>query len=333
MGPRARLEALGIDLEGSLLDEPRFLSDPGFVGALHAELGEELGADAAAAVLFQLGFARGLFDASRVVRDGFGGEVESAGAVTPSPPLLTMRLVPLRNPAHGFELEGSWPERREAQAVIAALGAASGPICHASAGYTSGWLSGVLGPDLLVLETECSAHGAAACRFHVLEAEAWQEAGERRAAALLEAAPIAPLRELVARQLASVPERPRSDGFEAGSPAIHLWGPVMVVPFAGADESLRALELIARDHAARGVRVVIVDCSGAILDEGFGALALERILDAVAALGAEPILAGVSPLSMAVVAELERSHAVIHKDLPEAIATAFQIAEAQRTVL
>jgi hypothetical protein len=33
---------------------------------------------------------------------------------------------------------------------------------------------------------------------------------------------------------------------------------------------------------------------------------------------------------MGVVAELERSHAVIHKDLPEAIATAFQIAEAQR---
>ena len=33
---------------------------------------------------------------------------------------------------------------------------------------------------------------------------------------------------------------------------------------------------------------------------------------------------------MAVVTELERSHAVIHKDLPEAIATAFQIAEAQR---
>jgi anti-anti-sigma regulatory factor len=328
---RARLEALGIDLEGSLLDEPRFLTDAAFVGALHAELAEELGADAAAAVLFQLGFARGLFDASRVVRDGFGGESPATG--TPGPPILAMRLAPLRNAAHGIEIEGSWPERREAQAIIAALGAAAEPNCHASAGYTSGWLSGVLGPDLLALETECAAHGAVACRFHVLEAEAWQEAGDRRAAALLEAVPIAPLRELVARQLATLPEREASEGFEAGSPAIHLWGPVMVVPFAGADESLRALELIARDRAARGVRVVIVDCSGAIIDEGFGALALERILDAVANVGAEPILAGVSPLSMAVVSELERSHAVLHKDLPEAIATAFQIAEAQRGTL
>jgi hypothetical protein len=333
MESRARLEALGIDLEGSLLDEPRFLTDPAFVGALHAELAEELGADAAAAVLFQLGFARGLFDASRVVRDGFGTELPGGAVGTPGPPLLAMRLNPLRNPGHGIEIEGSWPERREAHAVVAALGAAGAPSCHASAGYTSGWLTGVLGPDLLALETDCAAHGALACRFHVLEAEAWQEAGDRRAAAILEAVPISPLRELVARQLASLPDRESGEGFEAGSPAIHLWGPVMVVPFAGADESLRALELIARDRAARGVRVVIVDCSGAIIDEGFGALALERILDAVANVGAEPILAGVSPLSMPVVSELERSHAVLHKDLPEAIATAFQIAEAQRGTL
>ena len=330
MDPRVRLERLGIDLEGSLLDEPRFLTEAGFVGALHAELREELGADAGAAVLFQLGFARGLFDASRVLRDGLGSGIAPLPLSAPMPALVAMRLTPARSGTLGLELEGSWPERREAHAVVAALGAAAGPSCHASAGYTSGWLSGVLGPDLLALETHCAARGDEACRFQVLEAEAWQEAGEARAAALLEAVPLAGLRELVARQLASLPEREASEGFEAGSPAIHLWGPVMVVPFAGADESLRALELIGRDRAARGVRVVIVDCSGAIIDEGFGALALERILDAVAALGAEPILAGVSPLSMAVVTELERSHAVLHKDLPEAIATAFQIAEAQR---
>jgi hypothetical protein len=328
--PRARLEALGIDLEGSLLDEPRFLTDAVFIGALHAELAEELGPEGAAAVLLQLGFARGLFDASRVVRDGLGSGFAPAAHQAPTPARLPMRLVPLRSEGPGFGFEGDWPERREAQAVVSSHGPAHGPICFASAGYTSGWLSGILGPDLLALELGCAAHGAEACRFRVLEPEAWQAAGEPRAAALLEAVPFAPLRELVAQQLAALPEPEPSDSFEAGSPAIHLWGPVMVVPFAGADESLRALELISRDRAARGVRVVIVDCSGAIIDEGFGALALERILEAVTGLGAEPILAGVSPLSMGVVAELERSHVVLHKDLPEAIATAFQIAEAQR---
>jgi hypothetical protein len=328
--PRARLEALGIDLEGSLLDEPRFLTDSAFIGALHVELADELGAEAAAAVLLQLGFARGLFDASRVVRDGLGSGFSPTHREAPTSARLPMRLAPGRGPAGGLAFAGSWPERREAQAVIAACRPAQAPVCHASAGYTSGWLSGVLGPDLLAVEIECAAQGAERCRFRVLEPDAWRAAGHPRAAALLEAVPLAPLRELVAQQLAGLPERDRSESFEAGSPAIHLWGPVMVVPFAGADESLRALELIARDRAARGVRVVIVDCSGAIIDEGFGALALERILEAIAGLGAEPILAGVSPLSMGVVAELERSHAVIHKDLPEAIATAFQIAEAQR---
>ena len=54
------------------------------------------------------------------------------------------------------------------------------------------------------------------------------------------------------------------------------------------------------------------------------------MLDAVARWGAEPILTGISPLSEAAVADLEKTHLVIRKDLPEAIAAAFQIADAQR---
>lgn len=322
-----RADALGIDLEGSLLEEPRFLTDAAFLGALHAELLGTLGAGEHAAVLRQLGFARGLFDASRLVREIAPGPALPASA--PVPARVAMRLAPAAPRAGGIAFRGVWPEGHEAQSIVAALGAASVPACFASAGYTSGWLSGVLGLDILALETRCAATGARACRFEAREASAW---GARRAEAAraADALPFAALRELVARRLAALPEPPRAQGFERGSPAIHVWGPVMVVPFAGADESLRALELIAHDRDARGVRVVIVDLAGAIIDEGFGALALERILDAVTSLGAEPILAGVSPLSMGVVGELERAHALVHKDLPEAIAAGFQIAAAQR---
>ncbi len=111
---------------------------------------------------------------------------------------------------------------------------------------------------------------------------------------------------------------------------VHVWGPVMVIPFSGPDESLRALELLGRDPGARQVRVVIVDLSGALIDDGFGASALEQILESIESWGAEPILTGVSPLSAQVVADLERAHLVLQKDLPHAIATGFQIAEAQR---
>jgi hypothetical protein len=321
------LDALGIDLEGSLLEEPRFLADAAFLGALHAELRDTLGAEPGAAVLRQLGFARGLFDAGRLVREiGFGPTRTGA---TPVPARLPMRLAPVPARDGGVAFAGRWPERHEAEAVVAALGGGGGTSCFASEGYTSGWLSGVFALDVVAVETHCTAAGASACRFEVREASAWRRrrgAGARAAAAL----PFTQLRELVARRLAALPEPARGEGFERGSPAIHVWGPVMVVPFAGADESLRALELIAHDRDARGVRVVIVDLAGAIIDEGFGALALERILDAIAGLGAEPILAGVSPLSMGVVAELERAHALVRKDLPEAIAAGFQIAQAQR---
>jgi hypothetical protein len=329
LSARTRLDALGIDLEGSLLDEPRFLGELAFLGALHAELRGEVGPEAAEAVLLQLGFARGLFDAGRIVRDGLAEGIAPAPA-TPLPARLPMRLAPRADGRGGLALEGSWPERAEARAVASALGPAGAPACAASAGYTAGWLSGVLGADVLAVEVACAACGAAACRFVAREPGDWLARNDRRAASLLEALPFAELRELVGRRLAALPARAPGDGFEPGSPAIHVWGPVMVVPFSGADESLRALELVSREREARDVRVVVVDLSGAIVDDGFGALALERILDAIAGLGAEPILAGVSPLSMGAVSELERAHALVRKDLPEAIAAAFQIAEAQR---
>jgi hypothetical protein len=43
------------------------------------------------------------------------------------------------------------------------------------------------------------------------------------------------------------------------------------------------------------------------------------------------VLAGVSPLSEPVVRSLEKDRLVIRKDLPDAIATGFQIAEALRS--
>ncbi len=107
----------------------------------------------------------------------------------------------------------------------------------------------------------------------------------------------------------------------------------MVIPFSGAEEALIALDLVGRDPAAGAVSVVVIDLSGAIVDEAFGAVALEQIVDTVEAWGAETIFAEVSALSEGVVAGLERQPLLIHKQLPQAIAAAFQIAEAQRRLV
>jgi anti-anti-sigma regulatory factor len=325
------LEALGLDLESTLNEEPRFLLDVCFLGALHAELVEHLGRDAAHATLLQLGLLHGLRDAALVLRAGFGHSALELPAGFPVTPRLAIRLGPhAAGSADRFELRGSWPERHEAEAYLAAVGRGEGPTCFVSSGYTSGWLSGIFDADLLAVEAECSATGDATCRFIARETAAWRNTSDPRVSYLIDSLPFPAFRQLVAKHLESRPEPDRGDAFEAGAPVIHVWGPVMVIPFSGPEESLRALELIGRDPGARDVRVVIVDLSGAIIDEGFGAVALEQILGAIESWGAEPILAGISPLSAPVLEGLESTHLVIHKDLPEAIAAGFQIAELHR---
>jgi anti-anti-sigma regulatory factor len=324
------LAVLGLDLRTTLEDEPRFLLDRDFLGSLHVELAEQLGAEDARAALLQLGFLHGLRDAARIVLAGFGPSLETRGP-GPTAPRLAFRLDPVAG--DGLVLRGAWPERIEADAVVGLQGARAHPACHLSAGYTSGWLSAVFDADLLAVERTCAATGAPQCSFEAREPEDWAASGALPDAALPDALPFRELREIVGRHLDSqpLPSAPSgSEAFERGSPVVHVWGPVMVIPFSGAEESLRAVELIGRDPGARQVRVVVVDLSGTLIDEGFGAAALEQVFDAIESWGAEPVLTGVSPLCQHAVAGLERSHLVIHKDLPEAIAAGFQIAQALR---
>jgi hypothetical protein len=323
------LALLGLDLQSALGDDPRFLHDATFLGSLHVELHGRLGEEDARAALMQLGFLHGLRDALRLVARGLGGGTTGPQA-TPSSTRLATRMH-ADGAVSGLQVRGQWPDQTEATAVGAARGARDRASCHVSSGYTSGWLSGIFGADLLVVEADCHAAGSTACSFVAREPAAWADLDDPAGRAQLDALPFARLRDHVERHLAAAPVEEEDElAFESGSPVIHVWGPVMVVPFAGPDEALQALELIGRDPGARDVRVVVVDLAGVVIDDGFGASALEQILDAVETWGAEPLLTGISPLSEPVVADLERNHLLVRKDLPAAIATAFQIAEAQR---
>lgn len=206
-----------------------------------------------------------------------------------------MQLAPQPQAGPAFAMTGAWPGAVEAQAVLESIGPGAGPVCHVSEGYTSGWLSAVFGTALLAIETSCGGVGDRECGFRVQEPEAWRAGEDAHAQTLLSSIPFDELRGLVDAHVTRTPPEPSRESFEAGSPAVHVWGPVMVIPFAGPDESLRALELIGCDPEARNVRVVVIDLTGAIIDDGFGALALERIIEAVTSWGAEPLLAGVSP--------------------------------------
>jgi hypothetical protein len=318
---------MGLELDREFEDDSRTLMDPRFHAALRLELATRLAGPDVATALLQLGFLRGLRDAEGALR-GSGILGGAAGRATPA--LLAMRFGPRGAAAGALELAGHWPEVLEAEAVLAASGPSDAPACHLSAGYTSGWLSGLFQTDLLAVETHCVARGDEACRFCVREAEVWAASGDAAAHEGLERLPFRALREAGSRE-GAVPEGDASDGaFDRESPAVHVWGPVMVVPFAGPEETLRAVELIGRDAGARAVSVVVVDLAGALVDEAFGAVALERVLEAIAGWGAEAILTGVSPLSEPAVAGLETPHLVVRKDLDETIAAALHIAELAR---
>jgi len=333
-GAATPLSALALDADPALAREPRLLVDPRFLGILHFELAQKLGVEQAACNLMQLGFLRGLRDARALVSRG----LRAAGRAGPAPlaPLLALRLGPGRGMSgRGPGFQGSWPDHPEADAHLSTLGPAARPTCWASAGYTSGWLSGLQDLDLLALESRCVACGDEACRFEARTPEAWRASGDPRAREALRFLPFAELRAVVERELEAeaIDGGFESEGLAGESPAVHVWGPVMILPFSGADESLRAVELIGSDPEARQVSVVILDLGGVILDEAFGALALEQTLDAIESWGAEPILTEVAPLSERVVADLERSHVLIRKSLSEAVSTAFQIVRAQQNPL
>lgn len=332
------LADLGFGPASQLMTEPKLFVDARFLAALRVEFEEELGADEARIALFQIGLLHGLRDALRLSDLGSASPgLPSVVGVAP----LAMKFGPIERGPFGFELSGAWPDGHEAEAHLAKLGRASGHACMLSAGYTSGWLSGAFDFDVLAVETCCAASGGAGCAFRAREVEAWQR-DDLAPESVKQLIARVPIRRLRAVAQGTPPDR-AGDAFlgaeglpttiDPEDPAVHVWGPVMVMPFTDVDTALATVETLGADPAMRGVRVVVLDLGGMALDEGFGAAGLEQLIEFVEAWGADVILTGISPLSADVVADLEATHLLIRKDVPEAIAYAFQIAEAHRHLL
>jgi hypothetical protein len=311
------------DAAAVLERDARVLLDPRFLGPLHDELWSTLAPAEAARSLRQMGVLHGLKDAA--------GALERLGAFQQGPFALPLAIQVQRSHGRGdaLEIRGTWPEAREAAARLEYGLGAHGAVCHLSAGYTSGWLSELFDADLAAVETECAAEGRGACRFVARASASWGAASpELRWLAEL---PVDAWRSLVRERA----KRLRSDplhvpAIERDSACVHLWGPVMVMPFGGPEEALRALELLARDPSAREVSVLVVDLRDAVIDEAFGALALEQIMGTATAWGAEVVLADPSPLSQHAIDGLSQPPLLVAKSLEEGVATAFQVARAQR---
>lgn len=318
---------LRANLEDGLVSDPRILLDPRLLGILHRELEGRLGPDDSAEVLLEAGVFHGLRDALRVAAQEEGGAAMTAHSF----PMLALQLTQVDESLY----RGRLPEQVEAEARLGGLGPSAAPSCWLSCGYIAGWLSGLLDRDFFAVEHHCVAAGGETCLVEARPAAEFPQAASIPYDLLRERAHEAnppvrdPAREPGPRPPTANSTAPTVETTEDGDAAVHVWGPVMVVPYSGEDTT-RAIESVALDGCADAVSVVIVDLGGAVVDDGFAAVALERTVEVIQSWGAEAVIGGASPLSLRLVSGLGQGGLVVREDLQGAIATAFQIADIQR---
>lgn len=328
------LTALGFGPNTPLMNDPKLFVDGRFLASLMTELTAELGESGASLALFQIGLLHGFRDAARLCRVHDRDPDEGPVCVFPetTPLVMDWAAGAARDEDGKLSLEGVWPERHEAMARCARLGASTEPGCWMSAGYSTGWLSGTLDRALIVREIECAAMGGAQCRFEAREADSWQALGDERVEWILSEVAFEAFRKVaITPPIERGPAPSLGEGqFDRTQSVVHIWGPVMVLPFTTLDEALGTVDMLGRDSGIGEIRAVVVDLREQPLDEGFGAAALEQILETIESWNAQSLITGVSSAAESVVASIEASHLIVRKDLSEAIATAFQIADAQR---
>jgi hypothetical protein len=316
-------DAIGVEVP---LDIPGAFEDPAELARLRRNAFESVGRPYASGILYGIGLAQGLLDGLRIARrfaNALGGAPRHAGAGLP----LLFQAGRLRAD-RGFS--GALDESVEAAIHLREFGPETDPVCHVSAGYCAGWYSALFGEFQLVREIACVACAAEACSFDSRPASAWLETKDPWAATLLAYLDFDAMREAALRRLADDPDESEGSmmgAFDPLSPAVHVWGPVMVLPYSGAGDSLEAVETILGDIGPGALRVIVLDFTGARIDE-LETTGLMRLLEVLEARKLESVLVALPDLAAR--NWLSRSAALSlplrAADISEGIRLAFQLA-------
>ena len=239
---------------------PQAFSDPEAFAQLRKYELELVPSPDAGAFLYRIGFDRGWRDGAQVSRSFSGGGVVGPRFAGPPLPLLFL-------PTEGLpptQFSGSLLESLEASVHLQSYPETAEPICWLMAGYAAGWYSTIFHKTILVLEDRCQGQGDECCHFEARPLQSWLDAEDPRAAALLPC-----LDPPEASDYTEDEEESDSDGdgsllgsFDPMSPAIHVWGPVMVLPYGGVEDADGALETVEQDLGSDALRVVVLDLTG-----------------------------------------------------------------------
>lgn len=302
------------------------VGSPQALSELRRDVFRSVGPRYGTGILYGIGFTEGLIDALRVVQsfDGQGrgrGEPQLAGPVLPL----------LFEPSHGrieTRFAGALHRSIEAELHAHSFSAAQDPICFVTAGYAAGWYTELLDAQILVKETTCVGRGDAHCSFEARRLDDWT--GDASMAEILPYLDISALRARARSAAAAQDSASMEDGddeammcSDPSSPAVHVWGPVMVLPYSGADDCSVAIDTIVGDIGAGQVRVVLVDLLGMRLDS-IEAAGLTQLLAYVRGHEMESIVVGISRLEGSRLGVPVTSTLCV-PDMAEGIALSFQM--------
>jgi hypothetical protein len=292
---------------------------------------ESLGALYGLGILYGIGMTRGLVDGMRVTR-----RLSSTALNVPQFP---GSLIPMVFTIRGGDLEarfcGAIEGCCEARLHRNAYDAAEDPICFVTAGYSTGWYSALLGRNVLVRETQCAASGSSRCHFEARPLQDWIAASDPWAQGLLPYLDFERL-QIQARQhvseLEELDDASMMGGFDPMSPAVHVWGPVMVLPYSGFLDSDAAIEAIQADVGSAHIEVVVVDVTGARID-AIEASGLVQLVNELESQRIETILVGLSPSGRYYIPAGTSPGTPLHsRDISAGIALAFQVCGASRSI-
>jgi len=243
-------------------------------------------------ILYGIGYTEGLIDALRVLR-----AFEEPAHARPS---LAGPALPILFEPSGGKLEGRFGGRLvhsvEADLHGHSFGAPEQPVCFVTAGYAAGWYTELLGTPILVKETCCRARGGEHCLFEARRADDWDSdpwIAEVRPYLDVEALRKRARANLERLESGSTYEEENLATFDPTSPAVHVWGPVMILPYSGADDCSAAIDTIVGDIGSGQVRVVLLDLLGMRLDS-IEAAGLTQVLAYLHYHEMESILVGLS---------------------------------------
>ena len=245
------------------LEGPDAFDDPDALERLRANAFESVGLPYAEGILYGIGVAEGLVDALRVAHRFAGPLGGAPGHAGPGLQLL-------------FSASGLTPDRRFTGALHGSVEATVHRKRYGNAHGADLPRDRRLLRRLVLGAVRRVRAGARArlrgrwrgerCGFTARPAAQWLEAGDAWAQGLLKYLDFEAMREGALKRLAAAGDEIEGDmmgAFDPLSPAVHVWGPVMVLPYSGAGDSIAALETIAADLGAGAIRVVVLDVTGA----------------------------------------------------------------------